>query len=290
MAFDGLGRLHAATADGAVVRLDARGEPSVFARTGGRPLGMRFTADGTLLVCDAQRGLLSVDPAGRVAVLSREAEGVPFRFTNNLDVARDGSVYFSDASSRFGQADYLLDLLEGRPHGRLLRYDPVRGATTVLLRDLYFANGVALSRDEDFVLVNETYRYRTRRYWLKGDRAGAADVFLDGLPGFPDNLAASGRGTFWMALFTVRNPAADFLHPRPGVRRLLAKLPRFAWPRPAPYGLVLEVDESGRVLRSLHDPGGLRVRQVTTAREHDGSLYLGTLHEAWIGRLALGPP
>ena len=71
---------------------------------------------------------------------------MPFRFTDNLDLARDGTVYFSDASSRYGQADYMLDLLEARPHGRLLRYDPASRRTTVLLRDLYFANGVALSR------------------------------------------------------------------------------------------------------------------------------------------------
>ena len=287
LAFDASGRLYAATAEGAIVRLDEAGQPRLFAATGGRPLGMRFTAAGELLVCDSDKGLLSVDPGGRVTALAVEAEGVPFRLTDNLDVARDGTVYFSDASDRFGQPDYLLDLFEARPHGRLLRYDPVSRRTTVLLRDLYFANGVALSQGEDFVLVNETYRYRTRRYWLKGPRAGASEVFLDNLPGFPDNLDGNRQGSFWMALFTVRNPIADTVHPHPWAKSLLAKLPRFTWPRPKPYGLVLEVDESGRILRSLHDPGGRRVQHVTTAREHDGFLYLGTLDQAWIGRLAL---
>jgi ribose transport system permease protein len=47
------------------------------------------------------------------------------------------------------------------------------------------------------------------------------------------------------------------------------------------------VDEDGRVLRSLHDPGGRRVPQITTAREHDGFLYLGTLDGSWVGKLAL---
>ena len=100
----------------------------------------------------------------------------------------------------------MFDLLEARPHGRLLRYDPATRQTTVLLRDLYFANGVALSRGEDFVLVNETYRYRTRRFWLKGPKAGTSDVFLDNLPGFPDNIDGNRKGSFWLALFTVRNP------------------------------------------------------------------------------------
>lgn len=38
----------------------------------------------------------------------------------------------------------------------------------MLLKDLYFANGVALSKDESFVLVAETFQYRISRYWLKG--------------------------------------------------------------------------------------------------------------------------
>ena len=289
LAFDASGRLYAATAAGTIVRLDPAGEPHDFATTGGRPLGLRFAPSGDLIVCDAARGLLSVDPAGRVSVLTSEAAGTPFRFTNNLDLARDGTVYFTDASSGFGQRDYLFDLFEARPRGRFLRYDPVARRTTVLLRDLYFANGVALSAREDFVLVNETYRYRTRRYWLEGDKAGTSDVFLDNLPGFPDNLDGNRKGSFWMAFFTVRNPIADAIHPHPFVKSLLAKLPRFTWPRPRPYGLVLEVDEEGRILRSLHDPDGRQVSQVTTAREHEGSLYLGTLEQAWIGKLALPP-
>jgi sugar lactone lactonase YvrE len=286
VAFDSSGRLYAATADGVIERFEASG-PKPFATTGGRPLGLRFAPSGDLIVCDSYRGLLSVDPAGQVSVLATAAEGVPFRFTDNLDVTRDGTVYFSDASSRFGQPDYMLDLLEARPHGRLLRYDPATRRTTVLLRDLYFANGVALSRNEDFVLVNETYRYRIRRLWLSGPKAGTSDVFLDNLPGFPDNLDGNRKGSFWLALFTVRNPIGDTLHPHPWLKRLLAKLPRFAWPRPKPYGLVLEVDEEGRILRSLHDPGGRRVPQITTAREHDGFLYLGTLDRSWVGKLKL---
>jgi sugar lactone lactonase YvrE len=287
LAFDAEGRVYASAADGRVQRLTAAGEVEDFADTGGRPLGLRFDAAGDLLVCDARRGLLAIDPAGTLRVLANTAERVPFRFTNNLDVASDGSVYFTDASSRFGETEYLYDLLEGRPHGRLLRYESATGRVEVLLRGLHFANGVALSRDEAFVLVSETYRYRIVRYWLKGPRAGTSEVFAEGLPGFPDNLDSHPRGGFWVALFTVRNPVADALAPRPWARSLLAKLPRFAWPKPAPYGLVLELDGQGRILRSLQDPGGRRVRQVTAAREHEGRLWLGSLEEPWIGRIAL---
>jgi sugar lactone lactonase YvrE len=295
VAFDSQGRLYTGTADGTLLRLrPPDGAPEEFAVTGGRPLGLRFDPAQNLIVCDSRRGLLAIDPQGRVSVVATEAEGIPFRFTNNLDIAADGTIYFSD-SSTFGQNEYLYDLLEARPHGRLLRYDPVSKQTRVLLRGLYFANGVALALDESFVLVDETYRYRVTRYWLKGARAGTADTFADNLPGFPDNLDRSPRGTFWVALFTVRNDLMDALHPHPWAKSLLAKLPKFTWPKPAPYGFVVELDALGHVIRSFQDPGGRRVRQITTAREHDGRLYLGTLDNRWIGRfdlpsLAPGPP
>jgi len=288
VAFDGLGRLYTGTADGTLLRLRLPdGSPEEFAVTGGRPLGLRFDPARNLVVCDSRRGLLAVDPEGRVSVLATEAEGIPFRFTNNLDIAADGTIYFSDSSSRFGQSEYLYDLLEARPHGRLLRYDPVSRETRVLLRGLYFANGVSLARDESFVLINETYRYRITRYWLQGPRAGTADTFAEGLPGFPDNLDRSPRGTFWVALFTVRNDLLDALHPHPWAKSLLSKLPKLAWPKPAPYGLVVELDAKGNLIRSFQDPGGRRVQQITTAREHEGRLYLGTLDHRWIGRFDL---
>lgn len=287
VAFDAQGRLYAATADGKVVRRSASGALEDFAVTGGRPLGLRFDHQGHLIVCDSHKGLLSVDEAGRITVLATQADGVRFGFTNNLDIAADDSIYFSDASAKYGQSDYLYDLLEARPHGRLLRYDRPTRQTQVLLRDVYFANGVALASDESFVLVNETYRYRIARYWLKGPKAGTRDLFADDLPGFPDNLDGTRRGRFWVALFTVRNGVVDAMHPRPWTKALLSKMPRVLWPKPEPYGLVLELNEEGRILRSLQDPGGQRFRQITTARERDGHLYLGTLDEGWIGKLAL---
>lgn len=291
VAVDREGRIYGGTADGRIVRLtltaDGGETIETFADTGGRPLGLAFDPAGNLLVADAVRGLLSVAPDGRVTTLATEADGVPFRFTDDLDVAADGTVYFSDASSRFGHLQYKHDLLEARPHGRLLAYDPATGRTRVLLGDLYFANGVALSSDEDFVLVNETYRYRITRYWLKGPRAGTSEVFIENLPGFPDGVSGNRRGTFWLALFTVRNPAADRLHPHPWLKAQLAKLPEALWPEARPYGLVLALDETGRVTASLHDPEGERVREITSAEEAGGFLYLGTLHGQWLGRYRL---
>lgn len=283
---DAQGRVYAGTLAGEVVRIDGAAL-EVFANTGGRPLGLDFAPSGALIVADARKGLLSISPEGQVTTLVDTVDGVKFGFTDDVVVAADGTIYFTDASDKFGFGDHMLDLLEGRPHGRLIKYDPATGAATVLAKELYFANGVALSRDESFLAVNETYRYRIARHWLKGPKAGTTDTLIEGLPGFPDGVAQSGRGTFWIAMFTIRNSAGDFLAPRPLLKKMVSNLPRALWPKPEPYGLAIEIDEEGRVLQSLHDPSGASVHQVTSVHERDGALYFGHLHRDRISKVAL---
>ncbi|NNN23681.1 MULTISPECIES: SMP-30/gluconolactonase/LRE family protein [Pseudomonas] len=286
-AVDSQGQVFAGLDDGRIVRIGADGKAQTFVETGGRPLGLAFDQAGNLIVADAWKGLLQIDPQGKIRVLTDSADGVPFAFTDDLDIASDGRIYFSDASSRFHQPDYILDLLEARPHGRLLRYDPATGKTETLLKDLYFANGVALSQHEDFVLVNETYRYRITRYWLKGEKAGQHDVLIDNLPGLPDNLASDRSGTFWVALPSPRKADADVIQQMPWLKRQLTKLPRAVLPKPVPYGLVIQVNEKGEIVRSLHDTSGQHLRMVTSAKPVNGVLYLGSLENDRIGRLPI---
>ena len=285
-AVDAEGRVYAGLHDGRVVRI-ADGKVETFANTGGRPLGMDFDAQGNLVLADAYKGLLRIDPAGKIEVLASAADGVPFAFTDDLDIASDGRIYFTDASSKFQQPDYLLDLLEGRPYGRLMVLDPASGKTEVLLKDLYFANGVALSQNEDFVLVNETYRYRIQRYWLKGDKAGTHDLFADNLPGMPDNLQGDRAGTFWVALPTPRKGDADFLQNQPWIKAQLAKLPRALWPKPASYGLAIALNEQGEIVQSLHDTSGTHLRMVTSVKPVGDYLYFGSLDNDRIGKLQI---
>ncbi len=288
---DGSGRIYCGLEDGTIRRFTPVGdgeELRVFAATGGRPLGLDFDTAGNLWVADSARGLLTVDPDGKVEVRSTAVDEVAFRLTDDVAAASDGKVYFSDASSRFGAGQILRDALEARPHGRLLEYDSTSGQTRVLLQDLYFANGVALSRDESFVLVAETFRYRVRRYWLRGPEAGRDEVFIDNLPGFPDGISSNRRGTFWLAIYALRSDLLDrWVHPRPGLKRLLAKLPKVLLGGSAPYGLVIALDEDGRIVRSLHDPGGEQVRFVTSVEEERGYLYLGSVEGTAVGRLRI---
>lgn len=281
------GRVYGATADGRIVRVTTNGSIETLAQTGGRPLGLDWDDQGNLIICDAFKGLLSLSPEGELKTLLTEVDSQRLVFTDDVEIAEDGIVYFTDASTKYDQHHYMQDMLESRPWGRLIAYNPSSGQARTLLDELYFANGVAISKNEDFVLINETYRYRIIRYWLKGPLQGQADIFIDNLPGFPDGVSSSGRGTFWVALPTVRNALADTMHPKPWLKNLVAKLPDFANPKPQPYGLILELDEQGQVLRSLQDPEGDHFPFITSVQERGGSIYLGTLTGDSIGVLPL---
>src|SRR5882672_11806122 len=102
VAIDGQDRIYSGVEDGRIFRLQADGtRPEVFANTQGRPLGLIFDRNGNLIVADAIKGLLSISPDAAVSVLTTEAEGIPFRCTNDLDIAADGTIYFTDASFKY---------------------------------------------------------------------------------------------------------------------------------------------------------------------------------------------
>lgn len=288
VAVDPEGRVYAGLEGGRVVRLRAGGgAPELFAETKGRPLGLDFDGAGNLVVADAVQGLLSVGRDGAVGVLSREAEGRAFGCVNDLDIASDGTIYFTDATDRFPLSVYRQDIIEHRPNGRLLAYDPAARASRVVVDGLHFANGVALGPDESFLVVAETGKYRLWRVWLKGPRRGEREVFADNLPGFPDNVTFNGRDTFWLALVSPRNRLLDTLLPRPFLRRVIARLPSFMQPAPSRHGFVVGLDAEGRVTRTLQDPSGTHYALVSCALEHGGALYLGSLGGDAVGRLRL---
>ncbi|MEE6263091.1 SMP-30/gluconolactonase/LRE family protein [Plantactinospora sonchi] len=280
VAVDSRGRVYTGLADGRIV-LVTDDHTETVAETGGRPLGVEVQRDGRLVVCDAVRGLLRVDPiTGRLETLvaaGTPVDGAPLRLCNNAAVATDGTIFFSDSSQRFTLAHWKADLLEHSGTGRLLRRDP-DGRTGVVRDGLHFANGVALAADESFVVVAETGAYRLIRIWLAGPRAGGVDRLADNLPGFPDNLSRGTDGLLWIALGSPRNTLLDLLSPRhPALRRAVWALPERLQPKPADTAWVQALDVDGRLVHDLQTrvPG---FSMVTGVREHRGRVWLGSLH------------
>jgi len=183
--------------------------------------------------------------------------------------------------------EFTADILEHRPNGRLLAYDPKTQWSRTILSGLHFANGVAVSPDQSFVLVNETGKYRVMRLWLVGPRQGQSEVFIENLPGFPDGISSNGKDKFWLALVTPRNKFLDRLLPYPFLRKVVARLPKFLQPKPARYSFVIALDSTGHVVENLQDPSENCYAEIANVVERDGALYFGSIGESTIGRFAL---
>lgn len=273
--------------DGRLVAIDpATGAETLVADTGGRPLGIEHHPAGGYIVCDARRGLLRVSEDGDVVVLADGFEGTRFGFCNNAAVAADGTIYFTDSSTKFGIEHWRGDLIEHRPTGRLFRRD-VDGTVTVLLDDLAFANGVALASDETFVVVAETGAYGLRRLWLDGGQPGPVESFGPVLPGFPDNISTGEDGNIWVTIASPRDAALDVLLPRvPWLRRVVWSLPQRFQPQPKRLIHVQAYDRDGAL---VHDVAGQDdgFGMPTGVRQAGDRVWMGSLELATIAVFTL---
>ncbi|XP_077246809.1 protein STRICTOSIDINE SYNTHASE-LIKE 5-like isoform X1 [Tasmannia lanceolata] len=256
-----------------------------WVHVGGRPLGLAFGPDKQLFVANAYKGLLRITKEGAVEVLTKEAEGVKFLLTDGVDVAGDGVIYFTDASDKYKLHEYMLDILEGHPNGRLMSFDPSMNQTRVLARDLYFANGVALSPQHDFIVFCETVVRRCRKYHIQGEKKGSIDNFIDNLPGFPDNIRYDGEDHFWIALATGRTYFWYVLMKYPFARKALAMLERIVRvPNMQKYGGLLCVSLQGEAVALYTDPA---LSMVTSGLKIANHVYYGSLGAEYISRLDL---
>ena len=292
IAGDKSGFLYASTLGGHIIRIHENSlDLSVFADVGGRPLGLEFDSQGNLYVANAPLGLQRISPDGRIETLVSEVNGEDISYADDLAVADDGRVFFSDASSKFNPATTggsydasLLDILEHGGYGRIFEYSPTTQQTRVIMDGLNFANGVAISDDQNYLLVNETGHYRVLKFWLEGPHAGTTEVILDNLPGFPDNINNGLEGKFWIGLVAPRNKMLDDLSGSPFLRKVVQRMPAFVRPKAVPSSHVIAINGEGQVLMNLQD-STMKFPALTGVYETQQSLYLTSLFGNRVGRL-----
>ncbi|KAL0694653.1 hypothetical protein Bca4012_061833 [Brassica carinata] len=255
----------------------------------GRPLGLRFhKRTGELYIADAYFGIMKVGPEGGLATsLTTEADGVPLRFTNDLDVDEEGNVYFTDSSSVFQRRNFMHLIVSGEDTGRVLKYNPETKETTTLLRNLQFPNGLSLGKDGSFFIFCEGSIGRLRKYWLKGEKAGTSEVVAL-LHGFPDNIRTNKDGDFWVAVHCHRNIFTHVMAHHPNVRKFFLKLPitvKFQYLLQVggwPHAVAVKYSEEGKVLKVLEDKQGKVVKAVSEVEEKDGKLWMGSVLMSFI--------
>jgi sugar lactone lactonase YvrE len=276
------GHVITGVADGRILAIDpVTGSVTEVADTEGRPLGLEHHPDGGYVVCDAHRGLLRLRDDGTIDVLVDSFEGDYFVFCNNAAVAADGTIFFTDSSTKFDIDHWKADLIEHRPTGRLFRREP-HGPVTLLADGLAFANGVALAADESFVVVAETAAYGLRRVWLTGERAGAVEPFGPVLPGFPDNISTGEDGNIWVTIASPRDHTLDRLLPRaPWLRRVVWRLPDRVQPQPRPLIRIQAYAPDGTL---VHDTAGRHEAfgMPTGVRQVGRAVWMGSLERSTI--------
>jgi sugar lactone lactonase YvrE len=274
--------------DGRILRVSADGLTiTTLADTGGRPLGLEWLADGNVLICDANRGLLTMDRDGRVTTLLGEVDGQPLRFCNNADVADDGTIYFTNSSTRFGVEEWMADLLEHSSTGSVYRLRP-DGEVTQLATGRPFPNGVALSGDQQTLFFAETAGYGLFKLDLTS--AAAVPELVAPIPGLPDNISRGSDGLIWVAIGSPRNTVLDVLLPKaPVFRKLVWNLPDALKPKPADIIEIQAYDDAGTL---VHDLRGThpQFHMPTGVRERDGKVWLSSLGTTSIAHFATPTP
>lgn len=284
------GLVYTGTEDGSIFRVRPDGSRiDRVGHTGGRPLGLELLPDGRLLVADADRGLLALDPYdGGVEPLVTTVNGTRMRFCNNAAVAANGDIWFSDSSRLYGIEHWKKDFVEDTRTGRLL----VRrssGAVEVVLEGLAFANGVALAADESYVAVAETGARTVVRHWLSGPLAGQRDLLVGNLPGYPDNIARGSDGLIWVSIASPVDPVVERLQRAPLVlRKQVTRIPERFQPKPKRTVRVQAYDDAGRLVHDLAAEASA-YHMVTGVREYDGQVWLGSLHEPAVAVIAVPP-
>ncbi|KAK2408721.1 Calcium-dependent phosphotriesterase superfamily protein [Trifolium repens] len=261
----------------------ADSEVETWVNTGGRPLGLALEKSGELIVADGNLGLLRVTKEGKVEILAQEHDGLKFNLTDGVDVGEDGTIYFTDATYKYNLKDFYFDIIEGEPHGRFMSYNPATKKVTLLARNLYFANGVAVAPDQKFVVYCETIMSRCRKYYLQGPKKGRIGEFSPDLPGMPDNIHYVGQGQYYIGMATCITPQWRLLLKYPFLRKIAAMVTKYyRRPNLEKNGGVLVVDLAGKLRDHYYDP---QLSLISSGIKVDNYIYCGSMSYPFLLRL-----
>ncbi|CAL2040564.1 unnamed protein product [Caenorhabditis brenneri] len=279
----------------------------------GRPLGLRLSDVGELVIADAYLGLFAINweeqkvvkILGAGEIPSNDENAPPIKYLNDLDILPDGRVIFSESSTKFDDRDFILDLFEHRPNGRLLIYDPRKKNLRVLKDGLYFPNGVQLSIEKGAaknapwrVFYSEMGMARIMQIWVPQDHYSTASVksapLIENLPGYPDNIRLTKAGHLLVPIASHRSENDRFLEQSPSLREFITKI---LAPQALNWvanfvsdveGLVIKVNtETGQIIESYHDRTG-KVESISIAIDDGkGRMLLGSDVNYYIARAKL---
>jgi gluconolactonase len=211
LAFDAKGYLWCGGELGQLYRITPDGkEVKTVAQLGGFCLGMAFSPDGELFVCNHRiPAIIRINTiAGKHSVFADRAGRRQIRVPNYPVFDREGNLYVSDSG------DW------NKTNGCVYRFDR-SGNGKVFARNLRFANGLALDSGDRHLFVAQSAADDVLRIPIdsKGS-AGIPGVYARDIFSVPDGLAFDERGTLYISCYA--NSRIYAVSPR-GVKRILCE-------------------------------------------------------------------
>ena len=192
LAFDRHGNLWAGGEAGQIYRISPDGKKVVaVAETGGFNLGLAFSPEGWLVICDGRGARLwRLEPDTlKLTVFAATSGGQPLTGMNFPVFDRSGFLYASENGTW------------GKRNGVVHRFAP-HGSGEPWLRGISFANGLALDAAETALYVVQSTKDNVLRVPVRPDSsAGRADVFVEGVGSVPDGLAFDTDGFLYVSCY-----------------------------------------------------------------------------------------
>ena len=190
--FDAQGNLYIVDIPyGRIFRISPSCEWTLAAQYAGQPNGLKIHPDGRILIADYINGLMQLDiDSGQVSTLLAGRNGESFKGINDLTIASNGDIYFTD-QGQTGLQD---------PTGRVYRLN-ANGSLDCLLDSGVSPNGLVLDRNETVLYVAMTRDNAVWRMPLTS-QGGSAKVgrfcSMFGASG-PDGMAMDDAGNIAVA-------------------------------------------------------------------------------------------
>uniref|UniRef100_A0A0N4Z335 Str_synth domain-containing protein n=1 Tax=Parastrongyloides trichosuri TaxID=131310 RepID=A0A0N4Z335_PARTI len=311
------GSIYTGTADGKIVKI-TNGEITDMIKVNpnakncnggrntlecGRPLGIRKLKTNEFIVADPSKGVYTVNFDTRelkiVFDVSTKVNNKYARFLDDLTIYNENEIFVTDASTKYGYDDVLKVFFEHQPRGRILRINIKTGKASEEATGFYFPNGIQMHPDGDSIVVCDFNSANIWRYYVNGKKKNEAKIFIDNLPGNPDNIRLSKSGkSFYVALGSKRSfekpSIIDKLNNGFIARHLRGIIATNISPHllldlhllmPHPGSLFLELDLEGNIIKSFHDNEGVTVSGLTEVAEDDKYFYFGSFNANYLTRV-----
>ena len=175
--------------------------------------GMTYDADGNLIICEhSTSSMVRQAPTGERETIASHYEGKEVNSPNDVVVANDGSIYFSDPPGGRIPVFGVVRECELDFQG-VFRIPPGGGELQLLIDDFEIPNGLCFSPGESILYINDSTRAQIRAFEVQADGTLTNDrVFFDKIghgtvaEGFPDgmkcdelgNVYVTGPGGVWV--------------------------------------------------------------------------------------------